>query len=109
MPDESSESRLKSINLKTALILVIGVSLILVSFSYYLYSKSEYYKYDLARPDVKTKVEANDSQGSVDVYLKVDGKSVTETKEFIKAQQKILDSLDTFNKPPLSNESLTLN
>ena len=98
----------KTMKINSALLIVIAVSLVLVAFSYLLYYNSGYYKYDLARPDIKPTVKVGSEQGVADVYSPVDSKAVQEAEEFIKIQQKTLDSLGSFDKEPLSNQALTL-
>ncbi len=104
--EESSAGH--SMRLTTALLIVTAVSLVMVGFSYVLYTKNSRYKYDIARPDAKS-AGSSLSGGEVDdTTTPVNEATIIKTQELIENYTKTLETLNDFDENPVSNQSLNL-
>lgn len=97
-----------SLSLKAALVILVLVSLLLVTFSYWLYTRSPNYKYDLARPGDK-KTIATDQEDAIDEgNAPIDSQAVKDTEKLINEHLEDLEAIDDFSPEPLSKKSLFL-
>ena len=104
MPDDAPKHN--SLSLKAALVFLVLVSLLLVSFSYWLYARSPNYKYDLARPGDK-KTIATDQDDAIDEgSAPIDSQAVKDTEKLINEHLEDLEAIDDFAPEPLSKKSL---
>jgi len=99
----------KSFNLKVGIFLIIIVSLLLVFISFWLYTSSDRYKYDIARPDVKREVTVDVDESTLDTQSAVDAKGVEALQKLLEKQEEDLTGINDFNARALSNETLQLN
>lgn len=103
------EKAISKINLKVAVVLIIIVSLLLVLFSYWAYTSSDRYKYDLARPDVEREVKVDIDESALDKTSPVEANTVKDLQKLLSEQNKSLDGLNDFSARALSDEALQVN
>ena len=106
---EHEEAPHNSLSLKAVLLLAVLISIIMVTFSYWLYVRDPNYKYDLARPDVKKQVKLDQEKQLIDEHSKVEQKTVDQTKALVDESLKELDGLDSYKPAPLSDGSFAIN
>lgn len=100
------EKLTSKINLKVGVVLIIFISLLLVALSFWLYTSSDRYKYDIARPDVERDVSVSVDESALDKNSPVDADSVEKLQKLLTTQEENLKGLNDFSGRALSDETL---
>lgn len=113
--DDSLEAVVKTsfipqFGLLTGLLIVIGVSCLIVVLSYVLYLNNPQYKYDLARPDIKTANSAVTSEQNdiTDTTSRVDAPSIKRKLDFLNKELVTIESINSFSEKEVTDQALQL-
>lgn len=114
-PQEHHEQSVKKdfipkFGLITGLLIVIVVSCIIVFISYLLYLNNPQYKYDLARPDVKSSnpaLTAGQNELS-DTTSMVDAPSIKQKIDFLNKELVTIESISSFGEKEVTDQALQL-
>lgn len=94
----------------TGLLIVIVVSCVIVLVSYLLYLNNPQYKYDLARPDVKSSnpvLTAGQNELS-DTTSMVDAPSIKQKIDFLNKELITIESINSFGEKEVTDQALQL-
>lgn len=105
-----SKNVIPQFGLVTGLIIVIGVSCLIVVLSYVLYLNNPQYKYDLARPDIKSANSAITSERSelTDTTSRVDAPSIKRKLDFLNKELVTIESVNSFGNKEVTDQALQL-